>query len=142
MFFHHVFSILMMSSAGLAGRGSTCAMAALVQGEITNPFQSLWTIARTAKANRMLALLSPLFTFVFVLVRIPLVPIWTIAYINYNLLFGPNANALPHWLIYTWSVMSVLMAAGGWVWSYSLIKGLIKYYKKDTTGKKKDKKTQ
>jgi len=36
--------------------------------------------------------------------------------------------------------MSVLMAAGGWLWSYSLIKGLRKFYK--AKGADKDTKTK
>ena len=137
MFFHHVFSIAMMSSAGLAGRGATSAMAALVQGEVTNPFQSAWTVARAAQAPRLLAWLSPLFTFVFVLVRVPLVPFWTFLYINPSILWGPNAHQLPRALTLSWSIMSVLMAFGGWAWSYMLIKGLNKFYQKKAEQAKK-----
>jgi hypothetical protein len=123
-------------------------MAALVQGEVTNPFQSAWTIARTGKWTSTLRWLSPLFTLAFVLVRVPLVPLWTLVYINPNLLWGPNASALPGWIVYSWSGMSVLMAAGGWVWSAALLKGLRKFYAQQKKGSqvapdgKKTKKTQ
>lgn len=121
----------MMGSAGFYGYGATAGMAALVQGEITNPFQSAWTIAKTAKATRVLAWLSPLFTYVFVAVRVPIVPLWTLGYINPSMLWGPNAvkGVLPRWLVLSWSVMSVLMSLGGWAWSWMLIKGLRKFYK-------------
>jgi len=90
----------------------------------------------------MLAVLSPLFTFVFVLVRVPLVPLWTFPYINRSMLFGPNRDSLPHWLTYWWSAMSVLMALGGWLWSYSLIQGLRKFYsRKNAAAKAGSKKT-
>lgn len=145
MFIHHVFSISMMSSTGLVGRGGTCCMAALVQGEITNPFQSAFTVAKTAKATKLLAWLSPLFTFAFVIVRVPLVPFWTFGYINPSILWGPYAHTLPKALTWWWSIMSVIMAIGGWIWSYQLIRGLVKFYKnkagvspqKNKEGKKK-----
>lgn len=119
----------MMSSAGLYGYGATAGMAALVQGEITNPFQSAWTIAKAAKATRVLAWLSPLFTVVFVAVRVPIVPFWTLGYINPSMLWGPNKDALPRAVVLSWSAMSVLMSLGGWAWSWMLIRGLRKFYK-------------
>lgn len=138
-FFHHVFSIGMMGSAGIIGRGAGAATAAIVQGEITNPFQSAWTVARFAKAQRALVVLSPLFTFAFVSVRLSLVPYWSYL-INVNLWFGPNHSAVPFAVVASWSAMSVFMVVGGFAWSYSLIKGLIKFYSKsaDKTSKKRN----
>ena len=128
MFFHHVFSIAMMGSAGIMGRGATCGMAALVSGEVTNPFQSSWTVAKAAKAQTILNWLSPLFTFVFVAIRVPVVPLWTLGWINPNILWGPNVDKVPRWLTLSWSAMSILMTLGGWAWSYMLIRGLRKFY--------------
>ena len=128
MFVHHVFSILTMGTAGVIGRAGACGTAAIFQGEITNPFQSAWTMARFAKAEKMLNWLSPLFTFAFVSVRTTLVPFWT-ALINRSLWFGPNHSSAPNGLVISFSSMSILMVLGGFVWSYSLIKGLKKFYK-------------
>ena len=139
MFFHHVFSILMMGSAGIIGRGAACATTALVQGEITNPFQSAWTVARTAKAEKLLVWLSPLFTVVFVVVRIFGVPTWT-SILIYDLWTSPNRKLMPAGVVEWWSAMAVLMTLGGFAWSYSLIKGLIKFYKNKARASKGDSK--
>lgn len=127
MFFHHVFSILMMGSAGVIGRGAACATSALVQGEITNPFQSAWTVARVAKADRLLVWLSPLFTVVFVVVRLFGVPAWT-GIIMYDLWTSPNRLLMPKGVVEWWTLMAVGMTIGGFLWSNSLIKGLRKFY--------------
>lgn len=140
MFFHHVFSTAMMTSAGVIGRGASAATAGLVQGEITNPFQSAWTVARAAKSQSMLAWLSPLFTVVFVLARVLLVPLWT-GMINLNFwVLSPNRSQMPFGVMEVWSGMSVLMVVAGWAWSYSLVQGLRKFYKKQA--KENGKKTQ
>lgn len=129
MFFHHVFSLLMLGSAGIMGRGATCSMVALVSGEVTNPFQSAWTVAKAAKAQRLLNWLSPLFTLAFVGIRVPIVPIWTMLYINPNILWGsPHVALVPRWLTVSWATMDILMTLGGWAWSWMLIRGLRKFY--------------
>lgn len=134
MFFHHFFSIFMMASAGLVGQGATTGMAAILMGEITNPLQSTWTMARFAKSPRYLNLLSPVFTFAFVLIRVPLVPLWTGLCIVPSLLWGPHAlapnAAVPRWMPISWAAMSVFMTLGGWVWSIQIVKGYMKKFGK------------
>lgn len=141
MFFHHLFSVLMIGSAGVVGRGGSTAVAALFQGEITNPFQSAWTVAKAAKATRLLNILSPLFTAVFVSVRLLLVPLWVV-YINAAFLSSPSRSGFPQPLLVSWSVMSAFMTLGGFAWSWALVKGLRKFYKNKSAEAKEAKEKQ
>ena len=40
-----------------------------------------------------------------------------------------SSGVMPASLRWGWAVMAVLMALGGWVWAYKLVKGLNKYYR-------------
>ena len=54
----------------------TCAVATVV-GEVTNPMQNVWFLAKDTGAAALHAALSPVFTYFFVFVRVVLTPLWS-----------------------------------------------------------------
>jgi hypothetical protein len=138
---HHLISIGFFVSILYCNRGGVSYLVAAIGGEITNPVQSLWYLSKQGGYQRTYQFLSPVFTLLFVLFRVVLVPliIYDLGHNYYKqIIIEHNKIELNPIFPLTWFSMSVLMGLGGIVWSIQLVKGLIKFY----TKKKQDPKTE
>jgi len=115
-----------MLSSSIGGQ-SMCVAQFL--GEITNPLQSLWFISKIGNHLKLYNFLSTPFTICFMLIRVIVLP--PIVYeIILQYYYGAAIGKLSYFNYYIWSAMCASMMVGGWIWSYKLVKGLIKFRNK------------
>lgn len=127
MFIHHGISLGFFYSVLSQHRGGLSAMSAIVQGEITNPLQSSWYIAKLGQHQQVLTWLSPLFTWAFLIIRGPVITLWVTHIIHHWMTVG--LQVVNPFIIYTWSLMCILMTLGGYIWGYKLWRGYKKFNK-------------
>ena len=122
---HHIICILFYTSVLHAHVGGVAMLAAVLMGELTNPLQCVWYLAKLSRATQLYERVSPVFTFSFLAVRVLLVPVWVVdivrAYVG-----GWRRGELGAWYAVCWSAMSVAMMLGSWAWSWSLLSGYLK----------------
>ena len=99
-------------------------------GEITNPLQSAWSMAKELDHQHVYAKLSLVFTCWFSLWRLILLPLWSAHIVKHLLL---EKNDIPESIARLWTVMIVAMIGGGAIWNYRLLKGFSKFTSSDQT---------
>lgn len=129
---HHVSALSIFGAVYWKERGAVILLVGLSWGEVTNPLQSSWWLARTAnKAGRLNAIIAPLFTAVFLFVRFTALPYYVLS-AAYALLaqpYGPMQVSLA--VRANWAFFFAAFTVGGWFWCVSLIRGC---FKKRKTG--------
>eukprot|EP00850_Spirogloea_muscicola_P009316 SM000052S17708 [mRNA] locus=s52:255312:255951:+ [translate_table: standard] len=119
---HHAVTLAyIISCRYYTGHGAMSVVALVFLGEVTNPLQNVWTIAKMASARgstgaRALyeALTLP-FVVIYTLVRLVACPIgvWTLQSFYMS---GKADAVIPHWLSACWMAMSWLAIAGSAAW--------------------------
>ncbi|OPL10227.1 MAG: hypothetical protein AVO34_11640 [Firmicutes bacterium ML8_F2] len=122
---HHLLSILYLGASLHLGVGGISAIFVFFMGEITSPLFNVFSVAKTLKqdhvfASKVLNLVSPVFTFSFVLVRSVISPV-LIGFFLKKLLFESPAIPAPYSVFMAFLVTCGMM--GSQVWSYKLVKG-------------------
>lgn len=122
---HHLLSVLYLGASLHLGVGGISAIFVFFMGEVTTPLYNIFSVAKTLKedyaiASNILNLVSPFFTFSFVLVRSVISPV-LIGYFLKNLLFESPAIPAPY-RVFMASLVTCGMV-GSQVWSYKLVKG-------------------
>ena len=129
--FHHSFSLITWwSSRYILHSGGMSVLIALGYAETTAPLFTLWWVSKRAHWDRIFAIVSPLFTVSFTIVRCIVLP-----YKSREMLpvFLYGARYMPYTWSFIWFMIFGLAILGGMVWTKQLVRGLIKYYKKHPT---------
>jgi hypothetical protein len=109
---------------------------AIFLGELTNPLQSIWTIARKAKFESLEILFSPVFTIAFISIRVVILPpVLMDILLDYYHSYVNGSLQLVYAI--SWGFMSSSMTIGGMLWSWKLARG---FFKKHCNKEKKQKK--
>ncbi|KAL0027117.1 hypothetical protein WJX79_007020 [Trebouxia sp. C0005] len=124
---HHMMTTGYMMSSLYIGRGGLSCLVLMVLGESTSLFQNSWLISRELRRESRAAMscfkvLSPIYTYVFLLVRsivAPPVIAWFCVHLQ-------SAQKLPIGCRVTWAALAAVTTAGSQIWSYKLWKGLKK----------------
>lgn len=122
---HHITCLLFFSQVIFEGHGGEAAMVAIFAGEVTNPLQSAWFLARQAENAPLVAKLSPWFTAIFAIVRAVILPIWCIDVIL-GLVAGTSKGLLGVYVAGWWVFMMVCMLLGSAFWTYKVLLGFSK----------------
>ncbi|DBA88031.1 TPA: hypothetical protein ACH3X1_005013 [Trebouxia sp. C0004] len=122
---HHLMTTGYMMSSLFIGRGGLSCLVLMVLGESTSLFQNSWLISRELRQESRAAMscfnnLSPIYTYVFLLVRSMVAPP-VIAWFCIQL---QSAQKLPIGCRVTWASLAAVTTAGSQIWSYKLWKGL------------------
>ncbi len=125
---HHLLAGMYLASSLHLGVGGISAIFVFFMGEVTTPVYNIFSIAKELKnehaiASKVLLLVSPLFTFSFVLVRSIISPV-LIGYFLKSLVF--ESPAIPAVYRYFMASLVTLGMIGSQIWSYKLVKGFRK----------------
>lgn len=138
---HHALAGLYLFACLHHHAGAISALLIFFMGEITGPLFSAFSISKELRhdsplAARMFALLSPVFTVAFVLVRSVISPI-VIGWFLHALCF--KSAGIPFaWRVFM-GILVVAGMAGSQLWSFKLIRGFLKARRRDAqAGKKKN----
>ncbi|KAK9838479.1 hypothetical protein WJX81_001919 [Elliptochloris bilobata] len=126
---HHIMTTTYMVQSLLLQRGAQSALVLILLGELTSPLQNLWYFARYLKdrsqvAARAFALISPVYTYIYLLVRSGIAPP-AVVWLAYALVTSDGRIAPGY--RWTWAVFAVLGTLGSQVWCYKLYRGLLKH---------------
>jgi hypothetical protein len=125
MMAHHALAGLYIAACLHLGVGGISSIFVFFMGEITTPLYNVFSIAKELKreyavASKILNLVSPLFTFSFVLVRSIISPV-LIGFFLKKLLF--ESPAIPQaYRVFLASLVGLGMI-GSQLWAYKLVKG-------------------
>eukprot|EP00899_Mesostigma_viride_P009681 jgi/Mesvir1/18714/Mv12425-RA.1 len=127
---HHLCCTLFYVTCQASGMGGATAALATLLGEITNPLQNMWYLAKDLRYSRAYAMLSPVFTAVFISLRCAFIPLWS-AHIIWYLL----TQARPEMRVQgpVMSAMCFAINVGGFFWSWGLWKGYAKFQAREKT---------
>lgn len=137
---HHALAGLYLVAAMAHGAGAISAILVFFLGEITGPLFSAFSIAKELRHDVLLAAkiftwISPAFTVAFILVRSLVSPIIIGWYLR-KLLF--ESAAIPfYWRIFMGSLVLAGLA-GSQLWSYKLLRGFMKSWRRDRLVQKQD----
>ena len=126
---HHLISILFYTSILHTHLAGPAALAAIAMGELTNPLQCVWYLAKLCGSGRVYGVVSPVFTVAFVGMRVGVVPWWVWEIVRQ---FGEGwrrGEVGGGWAV-MWSGMAVAMMLGSWVWSWQLSVGFLRWWTK------------
>jgi len=131
---HHIVAASFGICCFYSNYASLAYSAAIIVGEVTNPLQSIWFLSREGNHKKIHERISPIYTAVFIPIRIIVTPIWC-GIIAYDLVLSSSPsslqfrNSFPK--IHFFMVFSMIpMTMGGWVWSYKIWNGFKKFTKK------------
>ena len=125
---HHALAGLYIWASLRLGVGGISAIFVFFMGEITSPLFNVFNVAKELKdehalASKILLLVSPVFTFFFVIVRSIISPV-LITFFLKKLLF--ESDGIPVLYRVFMASLVTLGMIGSQVWSYKLIKGFRK----------------
>jgi len=124
---HHLSSIYIWSLVRYHNVAGGVVILSLFLGELSNPFKITWEICKDVKYDKGYRLFSHLFTWIFVSIRCFIGPVltWKIYQRIGHIEISPGSNVMTQiWLTLALGIF------GGFVWSYSLIKGYMKFLNK------------
>ena len=129
MFFvHHVSGLAIFATLLRYDCAGVAACIALFWGEMTNPLLSLWWLARKAKNEALSDVVSPIFTVVFPVIRLIVIPVYIFALIWGFLVTGEVRMPFAGRTLV--SALMALVTFGGFVWARSTFLGYFKHRKK------------
>lgn len=125
---HHFLTASYMISSLWLGRGGVSCVVLMVLGESTSWLQNGFYLSRDLRRDNETAMvlfktISPVYTWVFVLVRTCMGPPM-IAWLAMGLL--TEAAKLPISLRYFWAICGILGVSGSQLWTYKLIRGFFR----------------
>lgn len=120
---HHIITGIALSAGLYLGQLGPILVWSYFLGEVTNPVQLAWQISREWNCIQFYSWISPIFTKYFVTVRCLIIPIATY-YLNGLIWTKTTIN--PTWKI-TMTTTSLIMNVAGYVWSYWLVQGYLKF---------------
>lgn len=120
---HHVVGILINALVLYSGVGGYYLVTGIFLGEVTNPMQIVWMLARDHGFSKTHAFLSPIFTYFFLLARLVFVPIG-VSYIIWHSLHQPHLSA---GFVLSLSSLMLALTIGSWLWCWSLWRGYRKF---------------
>lgn len=125
---HHILTASYMLSSLWLGRGGISCLVLMVLGESTSWLQNGFYLSRdlrrdSATAMRLFKLISPAYTWLFVLVRTCMGPP-IIGWLAKRLFM--KATTVPMGLRYFWAVSGILGVSGSQLWTYKLVRGFFK----------------
>ena len=125
---HHFSGLAIFATLLRHDCAGVAACIALFWGEMTNPLLSLWWLARKAKNEALSDVVSPIFTVVFPVIRLIVVPVYVFALVWGLLVTGESRMPLSGRTLV--SGLMALVTFGGFVWARSTFLGYLKHRKK------------
>ena len=131
---HHACGLTIFGLITHSGYGGHAAMIALAWGEFTNPLLSLWWLARKAKCKWLADLVSPVFTFLFIVIRIFIIPAYAFS-MSWTYLLGRTGRS-PFFCV-ALPICMTGVCVGGFIWAKQTITGFLKARRKKAQAKGK-----
>eukprot|EP00455_Lapot_gusevi_P054414 TRINITY_DN871_c0_g2_i2.p1 TRINITY_DN871_c0_g2~~TRINITY_DN871_c0_g2_i2.p1 ORF type:complete len:279 (+),score=67.87 TRINITY_DN871_c0_g2_i2:104-940(+) len=134
---HHILALTLWGSSLSYGRAAVQAMVGLFWGEVTNPLQSLFWLAKRTNNESMVQFLSPIFTWGFLFCRVLALPYYAFA-TSFYLVTTSEPMVVPFAWRAVWAFLFCAAMFGSWLWAYALVKGYMKMKQKLASPKEEE----
>jgi hypothetical protein len=118
---HHILVMLFLISSRLSGRAGRVCVAGLAMGEITNPLQNGFWAVRALGMERAQAVVLPLFTIAYGVVRLVLSP-----YVSWLII--RECLATRNVVNYMFSVLGLCLNGGSAIWAWGLARYNLRFW--------------
>jgi len=123
---HHAICVGFFSHVSYLHKGGLAAMVAICTGEVTNPLQSSWFLAKLSGNKKLYGQLSGFFTTAFFILRVLILPPWAYFLIR-DFFAGAQRGDITFGTAYGWSGTVLFMCLASWAWSYLICAGYRKF---------------